>query len=132
MQTKLFLSILFACFSLFLTANNDQYVIEVHIGGVKDGTVFFLKQFDNQRIINSMRIEKGKFQMKGTLADVPQHLWLCTTIDDEFHYCDLLIDKDTLYVEGHLSDFPNGLHFKGADTHMGYARRTSLIKESTA
>ena len=121
MQTKLFLSVLFTCFSLFLTANNDRYVIEAHIGGVKDGTVFFLKQFDNQRIINSMRIEKGKFQMKGTLSDVPQHLWLCTTIDDEFHYCDLLIDKDTLYVEGHLSDFPNGLHFKGADTHMGYA-----------
>lgn len=121
MKTRIFLSILFTCFSLFLVANNGSYVIQAHIEGVKDGTVFFLKQFENQRIINSMRIEKGKFLMKGTLADTPQHLWLCTTIDDEFYHCDLLIDYDTLYVKGHLSDFPNGLHFEGAGTHTGYA-----------
>ena len=119
MKTRIFLSILFTCFSLFLVANNGSYVIQAHIEGVKDGTVFFLKQFENQRIINSMRIEKGKFLMKGTLADTPQHLWLCTTIDDEFYHCDLLIDYDTLYVKGHLSDFPNGLHFEGAGTHTG-------------
>lgn len=114
------LSILFLCCSLFAMADS-HYVIQAQIKGVKDGTVFFLKQFDNQRIINSMRLEKGSLTMKGTLADIPQHLWLCTTIEDEFHYCDLLIDKDTLYIEGSLSDFPNGLHFKGAETHMGYA-----------
>lgn len=118
---KLLISLFYACCSHFLLAGNDHYVIQAHINGVKDGTVFFLKQFDNQRIINSMRIEKGEFMMKGTLADIPQHLWLCTTIEDEFYYCDLLKDKDTLYIDGHLSDFPNGLHFKGADTHMGYA-----------
>ena len=120
MNMKILISLLLLCCTSWLTAN-DRYVIQAHITGVKDGTVFFLKQFDNQRIINSMRIEKGEFTMKGTLPDIPQHLWLCTTIDDKFYYCDLLIDRDTLFIKGDLSDFPNGLHFKGAATHMGYA-----------
>ena len=109
MNMKILISLLLLCCTSWLTAN-DRYVIQAHITGVKDGTVFFLKQF-----------EKGEFTMKGTLPDIPQHLWLCTTIDDEFYYCDLLIDRDTLFIKGDLSDFPNGLHFKGAATHMGYA-----------
>lgn len=117
---KILISLLLLCCTSWLTAN-DRYVIQAHITGVKEGSVFFLKQYENQRIINSMRIEKGEFIMKGTLPDIPQHLWLCTTIDDEFYYCDLLIDRDTLFIKGDLSDFPNGLHFKGAATHMGYA-----------
>lgn len=118
---KVLLSILFTFYGFLLMASGNHYVIQANINGVKEGAVFFLKQFDNQRIINSMRIEKGRFMMRGTLTDIPQHLWLCTTIDEEFYYCDLLIDKDTLFIEGNISDFPNRLHFRGAETHMGYA-----------
>lgn len=100
---------------------DDPYVIQAKISGVKDGNVFFLKRFDTQKIVNAMKIEKGEFLMRGTLGDIPQHLWLCATINDEFHYCDLLIDKDTLFIEGSIADFPNGLRFRGAATHMGYA-----------
>ena len=67
---KILISLLLLCCTSWLTAN-DRYVIQAHITGVKDGTVFFLKQFDNQRIINSMRIEKDAFQMRGTLSDIP-------------------------------------------------------------
>ncbi len=128
---KILISLLLLCCTSWLTAN-DRYVIQAHITGVKDGTVFFLKQFDNQRIINSMRIEKDAFQMRGTLSDIPQHLWLCTTIEDEFYYCDLLIDKDTLYIQGNLSDFPHNLKYRGAETHMGYTdylNKTSLVNQ---
>lgn len=118
---KVLLSILFTFYGFLLMTSGNHYVIQANINGVKEGAVFFLKQFDNQRIINSMRIEKGRFMMRGTLTDIPQHLWLCTTIDEEFYYCDLLIDKDTLFIEGNISDFPNRLHFRGAETHMGYA-----------
>lgn len=118
---KVLLSILFTFYGFLLMASGNHYVIQANINGVKEGAVFFLKQFDNQRIINSMRIEKGRFMMRGTLTDIPQHLWLCTTIDEEFYYCDLLIDKDTLFIEGNISDFPNRLHFRGTETHMGYA-----------
>lgn len=110
----------FSLFSL-LSLPARPYLIRAKIAGVKDGTLFFLRQYDNQRIVNAMRIEKGRFEMRGTLSETPQHLWLCTTVDDEFYYCDLLIDYDTLSVEGSLSDFPNGLRFEGAATHMGYA-----------
>lgn len=109
------------CLFSLLGVQARPYLIRAKIEGVKDGTLFFLKQYDNQRIVNAMRIEKGRFEMRGTLSETPLHLWLCTTVDDEFYYCDLLIDQDTLFIAGSLSDFPNGLHFEGAATHMGYA-----------
>ena len=91
---------------LYLMANSKRPVRNTSAyNRRKRRCTVFLKQFDNQRIINSMRIEKGEFTMKGTLPDIPQHLWLCTTIDDEFYYCDLLIDRDTLFIKGDLSDF---------------------------
>ena len=117
---KTLLALLFSGISLLLHAD-DSYVIQAHIRDVKDGTVFFLKQFSTQRIINAMRLENGKLQMKGELFDTPQHLWLCTTIKEEFYYCDLLVDTGTIVIEGSIRDFPNGLHFEGAETQMQYA-----------
>ena len=64
---KTLLALLFSGISLLLHAD-DSYVIQAHIRDVKDGTVFFLKQFSTQRIINAMRLENGKLQMKGELA----------------------------------------------------------------
>lgn len=112
--------LLFAGWSVMMMGT--PYVIEAKIQGVKDGTVFFLKQFDTQRIINSMRMEKGQIRMKGELSDTPQHLWLCTTIGEEFYYCDLLVDTGTIRVEGSIRDCPNGLQFEGATTQTEYAR----------
>lgn len=114
------LALLFSGISLLSHADNS-YLIQARIRDVKDGTVFFLKQFSTQRIINAMRLEDGKLQMKGELFDIPQHLWLCTTIKDEFYYCDLLVDTGKIVVEGSIHDFPNGLHFEGAQTQMQYA-----------
>lgn len=119
-MVRLFLLLFLISCNLPLRAD-DPYVIQAKISGVKDGKVFFLRQFDTQKIVNAMKIEKGEFLMRGTLGDIPQHLWLCATINDEFYYCDLLIDKDTLFIEGAIADFPNGLRFKGAATHMAYA-----------
>lgn len=117
---KSLIVISFTGISLYLSADN-QYVIDAHIRDVKSGTLFLLKQFDTQRVINAMRIENGHFLMQGTLSDTPQHLWLCTNIEEEFYYCDLLIDKDTLHIDGSIHDFPNGLHFEGATTQTEYA-----------
>lgn len=117
---KTLLTLLFVGCSL-LQATAQQYVIQANIRDVKNGTLFFLKLFDKQRVVNAMRIENGSLLMRGTLSDTPQHLWLCTTIDDEFYYCDLLIDHDTLCIDGSIHDFPNGLHFEGATTQMEYA-----------
>ena len=114
------LALLFSGISLLSHADNS-YLIQARIRDVKDGTVFFLKQFSTQRIINAMPLEDGKLQMKGELFDIPQHLWLCTTIKDEFYYCDLLVDTGKIVVEGSIHDFPNGLHFEGAQTQMQYA-----------
>lgn len=48
---KTLLALLFLGISLLLHAD-DSYVIQARIRDVKDGTVFFLKQFSTQRIIN--------------------------------------------------------------------------------
>ena len=84
--------------------------------------LLFLKQFDNQRIINSMRIEKGEFTMKGTLPDIPQHLWLCTTIDDEFYYCDLLIEPGHPVHQRRLIRFPERITFQRSRHPHGICR----------
>ena len=115
------LALLFSGISLLSHADNS-YLIQARIRDVKDGTVFFLKQFSTQRIINAMRLEDGKLQMKGELFDIPQHLWLCTTIKDEFYYCDLLVDTGKIVVEGSIHDFPNGLHFEGAQNPNAICR----------
>ncbi|MCD7848492.1 MAG: formylglycine-generating enzyme family protein [Parabacteroides sp.] len=128
---KMLLALLFSGISLLSHADNS-YVIQAHIRDVKNGTVFFLKQFSTQRIINAMRVEDGKLLMKGKLSDIPQHLWLCTTIKDEFYYCDLLVDTGKIVIEGSIRDFPNGLHFEGAQTQMQYAaylNRTQAFRQ---
>lgn len=128
---KTLLALLLSGISLLAYADRS-YIIQAHIRDVKDGTVFFLKQFSTQRIINAMRLENGKLQMKGELFDTPQHLWLCTTIKDEFYYCDLLVDTGTIVIEGSIRDFPNGLHFEGAQTQMQYAaylNQTQAIRQ---
>ena len=45
------LALLFSGISLLSHADNS-YLIQARIRDVKDGTVFFLKQFSTQRIIN--------------------------------------------------------------------------------
>ncbi len=55
---KTLLALLFSGISLLLHAD-DSYVIQARIRDVKDGIVFFLKQFSTQRIINSMRLKGG-------------------------------------------------------------------------
>ena len=115
-----------------LSLRAGGYVITAHIHDVKEGTVFFLKQFNTQRIVNAARLENGELRMKGELSDTPQHLWLCTTLEDEFYYCDLLVDTGAIRIEGSIHDFPNGLHFEGAETQTQYAaylNRTQPIRQ---
>ena len=115
-----------------LSLRAGGYVITAHIRDVKEGTVFFLKQFNTQRIVNAARLENGELRMKGELSDTPQHLWLCTTLEDEFYYCDLLVDTGSIRIEGSIHDFPNGLHFEGAETQTQYAaylNRTQPIRQ---
>lgn len=117
---------LFIC-SLSLHAGNE-YIIKAHIKDVKDGTVFMLKNYDTQRIINSARIKKGELIMRGNLLTTPQHLWLYTTIGDEFHYCSLLLENDSLHIEGSMNDFPYGLSFSGAPVQLEYDVYSRLTK----
>lgn len=125
LKVSLFFSVVWFSFPALASV----FVIDARISGVKDGTIFNLRQFDTQRVINAGQIEKGRLVIVGELADVPQHLWLCITIDDVFHYCDLLLDRDTLYIEGSITDFPYYLKFRGANTQVEYGRYLDLVSD---
>jgi len=115
---------------LSLTTATPQYTIKATFQKIPEGTIFFLKRFDNQQIINSSRIEKGQLLMRGSLPETPLHLWLYTTLKDEIYYCDLLLENnDTLHINGDLSEFPNRLHFSGTSVHMSYAQYLEQTKE---
>jgi formylglycine-generating enzyme required for sulfatase activity len=115
------------CFSL--GATNLQYVIDARISGVKDGTTFFLRPFDTQKIMNAGNIEKGRVIIKGLLTNNPQHVWLCTTINNEFYYCDLLLDNDTVFIEGNINDFPYYLRYRGSKTQTMYGNYLDIVKD---
>ncbi|MDD2438088.1 MAG: SUMF1/EgtB/PvdO family nonheme iron enzyme [Massilibacteroides sp.] len=125
--TKLFV-FSFLLLGFYPRVDASVFTIDVRIHDVPAGTTFFLRQYDTRKIINAGIIEKGHFVMQGELPDVPQHLWLCTTLNDEFYYCDLLVDQDTLYIEGSIRDFPYYLHFSGAKTQTEYGRYLDLVK----
>lgn len=126
---KRVLILLFWCLCFSLGANNLQYVIDARISGVKDGTTFFLRQFDTQKIINGGNIEKGRVLIKGPLTNIPQHMWFCTTIGDEFYYCDLLIDNDTILIEGDIKDFPYYLRYSGSKAQTEYGNYLDIVKD---
>lgn len=65
------LALLFSGISLLSHADNS-YLIQARIRDVKDGTVFFLKQFSTQRIINAMALEDGQIADEGRVVDTPR------------------------------------------------------------
>lgn len=124
--------LLFLCFlvSCFVTVWAEPgYQIRVQLRGVKEGTQFFLRDFETQRIINSAHLQKGELLMRGELFDTPRLLWLTTTLKDEFYYCELFMENDTLLIDGDFRNFPYDLTYKGASTHLEYARYQEQIKE---
>lgn len=118
----------FLFISVLLRAGG-KYIINAQITGVKDGTTFYLKTVDDQKIIGSAVIRKNNFVIKGELTDTPQILWLYTKLKKELYYCELFMDNDSLSVSGDISDFPYNLTFGGAKTHLEYNAYTQTIKE---
>lgn len=124
------------CFTLILffgfaavTVFGSGYVVDAKIKDVKDGTMFYLREFNTRKIISAGTLKKGRVILQGELTESPQHVWLYTTINDEFHYCDLLLDRDTVFIEGSIRDFPFYLNFSGAKTQTEYGEYLALVKD---
>ena len=121
MKARLIYTLLLLLSGLTLAADpNSVYVINGHIRGVKEGTIFHLYDQETHRLVNTIRQKDGMFMMRGTLSEVPQYFRLTTTIDDELHYCDLLLGRDTLTITGDISDFPYDLRFSGSPMQTEY------------
>lgn len=107
----------------------DNFRIEGRLTGFKDGTVFYLKTFENQRIVSSGRLEKGRFVMKGELADLPQIVWLYTKVKEELYYSEMLMGNDTINVTGDIGDFPHNLSFQGNSPQAEYSAYTRYMQD---
>ena len=127
LMNRLFIS-LFLFLSIYFPVSASIYMIDAHIKDVPEGTRFHLREFDTRKIINTALIDKGRLVMHGELSETPQHLWLYTTLKDEFYYCDLLVDKDTIFIEGSIHDFPYYLNFRGAKTQAEYGNYLDMVK----
>ena len=121
-------------FCVFFISNSlafatSQYQIQVYLTGFKEGTIFYLKKFEDQRIISSAKLEKGYCRLSGELADIPQVLWLYTKIKEDLYYYEILLGNDSIKVKGDIKDFPYNLTVEGSPTSVEYSQYTHFLKD---
>lgn len=109
---KLLAGLLACCITLLATA--QQYVIKGKISGFSNGTKFWLKDIDLDRIVDSAVMTNSAFTMKGTFTDGPRSLWLYTSTKDSFYYCNLFIGNETVTVKGSSRDMPFFMQVTGS------------------
>lgn len=114
-------------YSLPLPAGN-RYTIDLKLTGFKNGTLFYLKIFESQRIVNAGKLEKGRLLLQGSLSDLPQLLWLYTEVKGDLYYCELLLGNDSVSITGDRRDFPYGLTFGGHALPQEYSRYVHYLK----
>lgn len=107
----------------------DGYAIELRLTGFRNGTLFYLKTFENQRIVNAGKLEKGHLLLRGSLSDTPQLLWLYTQVKDDLYYCELLLGNDSVSISGDRRDFPYGLTFGGHALPQEYSRYVHYLTD---
>lgn len=107
----------------------NRYIVDIRLTGFRNGTRFYLKTFEDQRIVNAGKLEKGTLRLEGSLSDTPQILWLYTQVKDELVYCELLLDNDSVSVRGDRTDFPYGLTFGGSPLSREYGDYTTYLKD---
>jgi hypothetical protein len=77
---------------------SNEYVIQGNVTGFPDSTMIYLRNMSTDETFDSALIVKNHFELKGILQDVPEQLWLNTTINNKFIYTDLLIKKNEIKI----------------------------------
>ena len=111
------LIIAFFCSLIIPGIMSAQYQLQASLNGFKEGTVFYLKDIEADQILDSAVLHKGSLTIKGNLEDAPRSLWLYTSVNDHFYYCNLFIGNEKVRVEGSAKDMPYYMRITGSAIH---------------
>ncbi|MGF1639089.1 MAG: thioredoxin-like domain-containing protein [Cyclobacteriaceae bacterium] len=101
---------LFSCKS-----DPEGFVIRVYTGDISDGTLFYLKNWSNNQLIDSANVRNGNFSLTGILSNT-EHLLLygIDSLTNEFIYTNLLIGNEKITIKASKQDFPWNIDAKGS------------------
>ena len=113
------LTILGLLATLIFACNTDPggFTINVNVTGIKDGTLFYLKNWRDNTIIDSGYVRNGTFSLKGSLSH-PENLLLhaTDTVSKEFIYTNLLIGNENVTINARRADFPWNIDAVGSES----------------
>lgn len=98
----------------------QQFSVAGKFTGFKNGTKFFLKDPETLLIIDSTILVDNSFIIKGQLSDTPKSIWLSTTTDKTYYWCNLFIGNEKVLIKGDRKDFPFYLNITGSKSQDVY------------
>jgi len=92
-----------------------DFTIKANLKGISNGTLFYLKSWDTDRIIDSAYVDDGLLSLKGELLS-PENLVLYATdsASKEFIYTNLFIGNEIVSFEATKQDFPWNINVSGS------------------
>lgn len=123
----LLLAILFSVFTI-KGQNNTGYSITGNVTGFPNNTLISLTDIRGQITFDSAFVIDGKFELKGSLKDVPQTLRIQTTVENQFVYATLFIGNDEVKMAGDIKDFPYDVQISGPKTQSNWNNLINLTK----
>ena len=112
-----FLVLLFTI-SISCKAQKAQFTIHANLKNVSEGTLFYLKSWDTNQILDSVYVRKGRLSIKGNISSTPENFLLYATdlLSKEFLYTNLLLgEKDkTIKFNASKQDFPWNIDASGS------------------
>lgn len=115
---KIYLLAILFVISISCKAQKKQFTISANLKNVSDGTLFYLKSWDTNQILDSVYVRKGRLFIKGTINSTPENFLLYATDSQskEFLYTNLLLAKEDKNVKFNASnqDFPWNIDASGS------------------
>lgn len=118
--------------SLF-AQKEGRYIIDLQCSDLPNGTLFFLKNFETQKIIKSGRLSKGTLKFSGIEPNQPNVFHLYTSDKHGEYSIELLLGGDSLHIQGAFKKGFSGLVFSGDQIpvlYSTYQRSVDPLKRS--
>lgn len=123
-------SIIFLLIVMTAVSCNTQkgYVIKGQLTGFPDSTMLYLQSLSTQANFDSAFIIKNEFVFRGHLENVPEQIWLNTTVNGQFLYTNLLIGNEDISIYGDIKDFPWDIKISGSKIQEEHTYLLNLTK----
>ena len=124
---SLLVAVIFAC-----NPGPEGFTVNVHVTGISDGTIFYLKKWRDNVIIDSSYTSNGSFTFKGRISNPESFLLHATdAITKQFIYTNLLIGNESVTINADKKDFPWNIDAIGSESqdvaekfnHIEYQRQ---------